>query len=191
MFLFINLLGLGSCKDILYSSAFELKNVYTKNRIGVKPQDSKFFYENLIYSSRPPYSDDWFWTIEPDEDNPELARTPIKCGSIVALSNTINGVYLSTKNTTTGIQIVPSDSNQGVSSQWYLLCRNSTIWQQNAQIQLQNVKYKCFLSTNLENKIPNRHNMYQVNCTGLSKFTVWKSAEGIFFEDKPVRTNQE
>ena len=172
---------------ITYSSSIQIKNKYTKNRLGVFLSKNKNVFETpYIFSSRPPYNPGWLWTVEPEEDNITLSRKPVQCGSIITLINPSNEYYLSAKATSNGMEAIPVPHKHEAADQWQLICRNSTTWEQFEPIQLLNIKYKCFLSTNLEEKIPESKNEYQVKCSDLSDETIWYVSEGIFFNEKPI-----
>lgn len=177
-----------SSEIIVYGSAVQIKNVGTKNRLGATSLiGSKTFNPPIIYSSRPPYDEQWLWNIEPDGDSTfiedNLTRTPIKCGSIITLSNTIHDVYLSTRKNKKGQIFVNSTiSDQGSESQWLLKCPyGSDKWEQMMHFQLQNLRYKCYLTTYFNHKFA--QNRYSVTCQNISKYSVWKVTEGIFLSD--------
>ncbi|OHT13146.1 hypothetical protein TRFO_16808 [Tritrichomonas foetus] len=169
-------------QEISYGSSVQIKNVYTKNRLGVTTNtDAKSYTKPTIYSSRPPYDEGWLWTIEPDEENSNLTRTTVPCDSIVALSSTSNEAYLSTRKTKKGLIVEATSSNQGIESQWVIKCpTNYNIWEQNMQFQLFNLKNKCYLTTSFEKKI--QANKYFVTCENVTSNSIWKVAEGIFLD---------
>jgi hypothetical protein len=165
---------------IAYSSAIQLKSVFTKNRLGVTTDSKATSYQQpLIYSSRPPYEEGWFWTIEPDEEDFSRARSPVMCGSAVALSSPITGSFLSARITGNKTEVIPLPANQGAPSQWIVECQNGPQWTQGDSIFLINLKYKCYLTTSFAAmEFPNK---YEVGCGKMSANAVWKAAEGIYF----------
>lgn len=177
-----------SCEIIVYGSTVQLKNVGTKNRLGATSIiGSKTFNSPIVYSSRPPYDEQWLWTIEPDGDSifieDNITRTPVKCGSIISLFNTINNVYLSTRKNKKGqISVNSTISDQGSESQWLIKCPTGREkWEQMMHFQLQNLRHKCYLTTYFNHKFaPNR---YSVTCQNISSYSVWKISEGIFLSD--------
>jgi hypothetical protein len=167
---------------ITYSSCVQLKSVYTKNRIGITTESNAASYRQpVIHSSRPPYKDGWFWTIEPDEENASLTRTIVQCGSILALSSTITNSYLSTKAGPNGTDVVPATSNQGAASQWILACETGPEWRQGGEIMLQNLKYKCWLQTGFDQHVKDAPDKYTVTCGGIAAGAVWRAVEGMYF----------
>ena len=180
---------------VTYTSSVQLKGRYTKNRVGVAVRKSEFSNEPpLIYSSRPPYDSGWMWTIEPDEDNNTLARTPVKCGSVITLSSPITELYLSTKSKNGKVFAAASTHKQEASDQWIVECRNNEIWVQDEEILLQNLKHKCYLSSSLKNRIPDNEKKFVVECTELSPDAVWRASEGVYFppkEEEPEEESQE
>ena len=180
---------------VTYTSAVQLKGRYTKNRLGVFVQ--KNIYSNeppLVYSSRPPYDSGWMWTIEPDEYNASLPRTPVKCGSLITLASTINDLYLSAKQKNGKVYAAAVTHKQEIADQWIVECRNNHIWMQDEEILLQNFKYKCYLSSSLSERIRDQDNKFVVDCRELSPDAVWRAAEGVYFpphEEKPTESEDQ
>lgn len=177
-----------SSEIIVYGSAVQLKNIGTKNRLGATSLiGSKTYNPPIIYSSRPPYDEQWLWSIDPDGDSTfiedNLTRTPVKCGSIITLSNTINNVYLSTRKNKKGQIFVNSTIiDQGSENQWLLKCPHGRDnLEQMMHFQLQNLRHKCYLTTYFNHKFAPNH--YLVTCQNISSYSVWKIAEGIFLSD--------
>jgi hypothetical protein len=179
----------GSAVPVVYSSALQLKGLYTKNRIGITTDsDAASYRQPVIYSSRPPYDCGWFWTVEPDEENISLARTAVLCDSVLSLSSTVTGSYLSVKVTPNGTSVVPAKSNQGAASQWVLKCQNGPVWLQGDSVLFVNLKHKCYLQTSFRNQIKDLPDKYAVECGGLVSTAVWKAAEGIYLPTHPVES---
>lgn len=155
------------------------------------PKNAHAFEAPFIFSSRPPFDNGWYWTIEPEDDNNTLTRQPVMCGSIVTLVNPTVEHYLSTKPGSNGIEAVAVGHKHEASDQWLLVCKNNTIWTQDEPIQLINVKNKCYLSTNLYEKIPDSANKYVVKCGPLNDETVWYASEGIYYKDPEVNTRSQ
>jgi hypothetical protein len=180
--MFSFLLSSAFCVPVVYSSAIQLKGIYTKNRIGITTEsDAASYRQPVIYSSRPPYDSGWFWTIEPDEENISLARTAVLCDSILSLSSTVTGSYLSTKVTQNQTEVVPATSNQGSASQWILKCENGPIWRQGDAVLFMNLKHKCYLQTGFQETAKGAIDKYAVNCRGIASGALWKAVEGIYF----------
>ena len=177
---------------VTYTSSIQLKGRYTKNRLGVLIQ--KNLYNNeppLVYSSRPPYDPGWMWTIEPDEFNASLPREPVQCGSIITLASTTTDLYLSAKQKNGKIYAAAVTHKQEIADQWIVGCRDGDIWRQDQEIVLQNFKYKCYLSSSFDEKIPEKTNKFLVDCRDLSPDAVWRAAEGIYFPPHQEKTNED
>jgi hypothetical protein len=168
--------------SVVYSSAIQLKNVYTKNRIGITTEsDAASYRAPIIYSSRPPFDSGWFWTIEPDEDNASLARTAVLCDSALSLSSTVTGSFLSTAMVQNRTEVVPATTNQGPASQWVLKCENGPVWSQGDAVMFMNLKNKCYLQTGFQTQAKDLPDKWAVECGGITSGAVWKAAEGIYF----------
>lgn len=180
---------------VTYTSAIQIKNVYSKNRLTVT-SESKFgqFGELHIFSSRPPYQDGWIWAIQPDEDDINLVRTPIPCGAYVSFSSPITNSFISARNSSSKIEIEPTAHSQGTASLWKVICRDQKSdakWMYNEQVNFFNLKYKCYLQTNLTSEIQENSNQYHVSCSSLNADSVWKAAEGIYFKEaEKIEENQ-
>ena len=175
---------------VTYTSAVQLKGRYTKNRLGVFVQKNQYNNDPpLVYSSRPPYDSGWMWTIEPDEYNASLPRTPVKCDSIITLASATNDLYLSAKQKNGKVYAAAVTHKQELADQWIVRCRDNDIWVQDQEILLQNFKFKCYLSSSLSQRIPDQENKFAVDCRELSSDAVWRATEGIYFppheEEKP------
>lgn len=169
---------------IEYGSVVQIKGVYTKNRLGLSPSNQRSNSNYYVYTSRPPYDEQWMWSIQSDDETgiigDNLIRTPIQCNSIVTLSNIMNDVFLSAQKTKKGeLHVESSLTKDGSESQWILKCPSERqFWTQTMHFQLQNLRYKCFLSTDFENKFAS--NKYRVDCGNSSVNSIWKVEEGIF-----------
>jgi hypothetical protein len=178
--------------DVRYSSVVQLKNVYSKNRLCVTTDLSGQNAETpSIYSTRPPFDDGWLWTIESSNDTLSLTRDVVDCGSAIALSNPLTGFYLATRNTSRGIDVVPTPYTRGGADFWRVICRG-TRWARDEQIQLRNTRHGCYLTTTLEGREKETVNRFNVTCTKLSRGAVWKAAEGVYFEadQTPTRSDE-
>lgn len=185
-----------SSQNIVYGSIVQLKNIGTKNRIGATLNiGSKTFNPPIVYSSRPPYDEQWLWSIEPDSDatfiEDNLTRTPVKCGSIVTLFNSVNKVYLSARKSKKGQILINSTIiDQGSENQWLIKCpKGRENWEQMMHVQLQNLRYRCYLTTYFKSKIAS--NFYPVTCQNISSYSVWKVSEGIFLSGEYDKVSDE
>jgi hypothetical protein len=106
---------------------------------------------------------------------------PIECGALLAFSSPVTGAYLSTKSGTGGVDVIPVNSNQGPASQWILQCEKGPFWNDGDGIVLKNIKHKCYLQTNFTDRTSDVPNKYLVTCGPMSKWAIWKAAEGIYF----------
>ena len=168
---------------ISYGSSIHLKSVYTKNRLTIN-SSPEVGSKSKIFTSRPPFNTGWLWTIESDSDDEELVHHIVDCGSVVSFSSTSSEFYLSTRKRKSGLHIEPTPINQGAESQWKVQCkRNETSWEQGDDVFLINLKHKCYLSTDFEERIGN--NKFRVFCDNrTTKYAVWKVAEGIFIDNE-------
>lgn len=180
MFIFAQL---SSSSLVTFTSSVQLKGVYTKNRLGVVIQKNMYNNEPpLVYTSRPPYDDGWYWTVEPDEENVSMAREPVPCGSTIVLSSPTTELYLSAK-VKSGVSMAAAVTHKSEpADQWILECKNNaTVWNEAEEVLFQNIKYKCYLASSLADRIPEQENKFAVKCSPLSSDAVWKVSEGIFF----------
>ena len=189
MFIFFSIFAvIHEVPSVKYSSAIQIKNVYSKNRLTVTTETSGIQYQQpTIYSTRPPFDDGWTWVIEPEEDNIRLARTPVKCGANITMMNPIAKLYVSATSNSDKIDVVPSSRQQGKESVWTVICESGDYWVRDHQIQLLNAKYDCYLSTSLELRTKELVNRFNVTCSSLSSDAVWKAAEGIYFLDPKAK----
>lgn len=166
----------------------QLKNVYSKNRLSVttKPSNDTFLSEE-IFSSRPPFSSGWFWTISPHDNNQLLHRHPIKCGSNVTLSSSINNKFLGIHKTVRGFESIPFSHGNSLRSKWSIVCRSGEFFETETQFELKNVAEDCFLSTSIDKEVPGSINKYYVDCENESMSSVWYVSEGIFLPEDEKR----
>jgi hypothetical protein len=181
---FLSFFGQSAIPTVRYFSTVQIENVYTKNRLTVTTDpDSQTFEPAWIYASRPPFEDGWTWTVVPSHSPMELARTPVQCGDNISLSNPVAKLFVGTRITPIGVQVVPSVHSRGESDEWTVICRNPPHWAREQQIQLRNVLHGCFLSTSLEDRPKEGSPRFGVTCGPLTADAVWRSAEGVYFGD--------
>jgi hypothetical protein len=126
------------------------------------------------------------WTIESAEDPLGQAREPVMCGDVITLSNPVSELYVTTRVTFHGIEVVPSSHLRGEADHWTLMCRGGPKWIRDEEIQLKNAKHGCYLSTSLAGRIKEGVNRYNVTCSEISSDSVWKAVEGVYFTDPEV-----
>jgi hypothetical protein len=169
---------------VKYSSVIQIKNVYSKNRLTVTTESNGVAYEQpWVYSSRPPFDDGWMWTINSAYDSVLKAREPVKCGDNITLGNPVSELFVTTRVTYHGIEIVPSSHLRGEADFWTVVCREGPTWMRDAEVQLRNAKHGCYLSTSLDARIKDGVNRFNVTCAPLSADAVWKAVEGVYFTD--------
>jgi len=157
--------------------------MYTKNRLSsFSPPQNSVDLVSFAYSSPPPYEDGWMWIVEPSGDNINYGSS-IQCGDDVVLKSSINNHYIEAINNDGNVSIGVSNEILGESSQWTVICRTPPYWDTDQQVQLKNSKYGCYLQTSFENEFPDDENKYSVNCSSLSKASVWIVTEGAIFGD--------
>jgi hypothetical protein len=164
---------------VRYSSVVQIKNFYSKHRLTVTTDADGQSYEiPWIFASRPPFDDGWMWTIEPTDSTILRARDPVTCGDNISMSNPVAKLYVGTRLTTNGVEVIPSAHPRGDSDQWTVVCRNPPQWTRDEEIQLQNVKHGRFLATSLGARAKETVNRFNVT---LNADAVWKAVEGVYF----------
>jgi hypothetical protein len=182
MLLLSCLLGRQVPPIVRYSSVVQIKNFYSKHRLTVTTDSDGQNYEiPRIFASRPPFDDGWMWTIEPTDSAILRAREPVRCGDNISMANPIAKLYVGTRLTANGVEVIPSTHRRGDSDQWTVICRNPPHWTRDEQIQLQNAKHGCFLATSLGGRANETVNRFNVTCGGLNADAVWKAVEGVYF----------
>lgn len=183
MLLLFSILGkLQNVPIVRFSSAIQIENFYSKNRLSVTTESNSVQFEPpVIYSSHPPFEDGWTWIINPDDDNISLARTPVTCGSQITLFNPVAKLYLSTHQGSNGLEVVPSNLVQGEQSVWTVICDQGKNWVRDQKIQLINTKHNCYLTTSLKYHPKELVNRFNVTCEPLSANSIWAAAEGLYF----------
>jgi hypothetical protein len=165
---------------VRYLSVLQLKNFYSKNRLGIVTDVTVKTQGPAIFTSRPPFDDGWMWTIEPTSNDTTSFNSPVRCGDAIALSNPINGLYLGTRSKSNIVDVIPSPYLRGESDQWELICRNSPVWSRADQIQLKNIQSGCFLSSSIHGREKETVHKFNVTCEKLTANGVWIAAEGAY-----------
>jgi hypothetical protein len=170
--------------SVKYFSAIQLKSVYSKNRLAVTtdltPSDSG---PPLIFSSRPPFDDGWIWTIESSNES-SITRDPVRCGDSITISNPISGLFVGTRTSGKGAEVIPAPDSRSPANHWRVICRDGPNWIRDGQIQLKNAKHGCYLGSTLKGREKETINKFSVTCGRLNAGAVWTAAEGIYFEEK-------
>ncbi|OHS96273.1 hypothetical protein TRFO_37575 [Tritrichomonas foetus] len=184
MFLF-HLFNLITARPVTYGSAVQLKGLFTKNRITImiNPENSL----PLLFTSRPPYKDGWYWVVEPANESLEVMRKPVGCGDFITLHNPLLSFFVSVHDEE---YIAPTKfAVDDGASQWQVICdKKYDNWEADDGVQFYNEANKCFLHSAFE-QIPFHEDevqFYYLNCTKSSKHTHWRAAEGIYLNDEPV-----
>ncbi|KAH0790779.1 Stromal cell-derived factor 2 [Histomonas meleagridis] len=185
MFLFLHLCS-AIQPTVRYASVIQLKNVYSKNRLSVTTETGSF-QSPTIYSSRPPFEDGWTWSIDSVSDSVFISGQPVQCNGNITIRNPLTKLYVSTKPSSGGVEVVPSIHNDDSSTQWQVICSSGTEWVKGEKVQFYNIAHKCFLSTSLEGR-QELLNKFNVTCSSLSADTIWKASQGVYImpnEEKP------
>jgi hypothetical protein len=183
------LLIFGTCvRDVVptvrYLSPVQIQNVYSGIRLSVTTETDAATHEMpWIYASPPPFDDGWIWTIEPVHSRIALARSPVQCGDNISLSNPVSNLFVGTRATVNGLEVLPSDRVRDESNHWTVICRHPPFWIRDEQIHLRNVRHGCFLATSLAGRPNEKIPKFNVTCGPLTSNAVWQSGEGVYFED--------
>ena len=190
MFLLFSLLILKVTKQptIRYSSAIQLRNVYSRNKLCTNVDCKAKFETPIIFSTRPPFNDGWTWSVEPVGANTyEDSRKEVECGANVSFMSLISQVYLGAKMVNGLINVTASHSNEEDENQWTVLCKNNDKWVKGDEIKLRNAKYGCYLKTNFDAMNEKENDgRYKVGCGSLDADAIWESAEGVYILENKV-----
>ncbi|KAH0795434.1 stromal cell-derived factor 2 [Histomonas meleagridis] len=177
---------------VRYSSVIQLQSVYSGNKLSTTTESDSLEIPS-IYCTRLPFDNGWLWVVDDVVDPIENSRKPIECGSNITLINPITKSYVGTKKSHDGIEVVPTTLGDDPENQWTVICSKGPNWVKDDEVQLQNVKNSCYLSTSLELRQDDLSIKYNVTCSPLSSASVWKSAEGVYIleEEEQKETPRE
>jgi hypothetical protein len=104
----------------------------------------------------------------------------VLCGENISFSSQVTGQYVAVQSEGTEFEVYPADKGRGA-FEWTVICRSPPNWVRDEEVQFQNTKYGCLLSTSLELRYKEGINLYNVTCAGLTEAAVWRAVEGVYF----------